>query len=404
MKLNFSRSRLSSRGRFGIATIAVLFGAISQMACSGPTFGQEDSARQGSALPGDVVSVEPYSFRLIPDVPTETRAWKILYRSTDALGNDDLVSGTLIVPDDGRTGTRPLVAWAVGTVGLGDQCAPSSTMSTGKAAEAGSIAKALRRGWAVVVTDYPGLGTPGDHTYLVGRAEGAAVLDAARAAQRLPEAQGEGVTIDSPVGIMGYSQGGHASSWAGEMAREYAPELQIKGIVAGGLPSDLLADVTDKMSLDGNGALSLMVSIGHDAAYPELDLDPYLTPEGRALVQTMRGGCVLDNVMAAQGKLLGDMLVRNPLDSPDWRKRFEDDRLGTRAPGYPVYLYHGTTDEIVPYYLGERLRSAWCGLGNTVQWQSYPSAAHLPAVIAGSETAMNWLGDRLDGRPADGNC
>ncbi|MFG3617912.1 alpha/beta fold hydrolase [Nocardia sp. NPDC047654] len=398
------RRRHASPGRLAVAMIAVMLGAIPQIVGGGTTFAQASPDDQGFASPGDVVSVEPSSFRLMPVLPTATRAWKILYHSTDALGHDDLVSGTLIVPNDGRTGARPLLAWAVGTVGMGDQCAPSSTMTNGMAAESASIARALRRGWAVVVTDYPGLGTPGDHTYMVGRAEGAAVLDAARAAQRLPEARDEGVTIDSPVGIMGYSQGGHASSWAAEMAREYAPELQVKGVVAGGVPSDLLRDVTDKMSLDGNGTLSLMVAIGHDAAYPELDLDPYLTPEGRALVQKMRGGCVLDNVLAAQGKSLGELLVRNPLDSPDWQKRFEDDRLGTRAPGYPVYLYHGTTDEIVPPTLGERLRSAWCALGNTVQWQSYPSAAHLPAAIAGSEPAMNWLGDRLDGRPAEGNC
>ena len=59
------------------------------------------------------------------------------------------------------------------------------------------IKAALDRGWAVAVSDYEGLGTPGQHTYVVGRSEGRAVLDMARAAQRLP---GTGLTTSTPVG------------------------------------------------------------------------------------------------------------------------------------------------------------------------------------------------------------
>ncbi|MFD3430764.1 alpha/beta fold hydrolase [Nocardia fluminea] len=397
------RRRPAFGGMLAAASIAMTL-AIIQMISGGTTFGQVNSAEQSSALPGEVISVEPYSFRLVPVLPTPTRAWKIHYHSTDALGRDDVVSGTLIVPEDSRTGIRPLLSYAVGTVGLGDQCAPSSTMTNGKAAEATAIAAALLKGWAVVVTDYPGLGTPGDHTYMVGRAEGAAVLDAARAAQSLPEAQSEGVTTASPVAIMGYSQGGQASSWAGEMVREYAPELRVRGVVTGGVPADLYADVQHKIGQGGNAALALMAAIGHDAAYPELDLDSYLTPKGRAVVQRMRAGCVVENAAIGRETSLDDLLVRNPLDSPDWRQRFEDDRLGTRAPEYPVYLYHGTADEVVPIAMGESLRSEWCALGTVVQWQTYPAAGHGPAAIAGSAPAMDWLGDRLDGRAADSNC
>ena len=43
----------------------------------------------------------------------------------------------------------------------------------------------LKAGYAVVRTDYEGLGTPGVHPYLVGRSEGRSVLDAVRAARAL---------------------------------------------------------------------------------------------------------------------------------------------------------------------------------------------------------------------------
>ncbi|MBO2458081.1 lipase family protein [Actinomadura violacea] len=385
--------------RLALAAVAVMAAAAPCLAVPG-TAAAAQTAPAG-ARPGDLISAEPSLFRVVPGLPTLTRAWKILYRSTDVNGNPDQVSGTVIVPDDGRTGTRPLLTYAVGTVGLADQCAPSANFPKGTSIEAGEINAALQRGWAVAVTDYQGLGTPGDHTYLVGRPEGTAVLDAARAAQRLPQAQQAGVTADSPVGVMGYSQGGHASAWAAELARTYAPDLHIKGIASGGVPADELKSANAGGGIVG---LELLVAIGHDAAYPELNLDGYLTDEGRDVVTKLRGGCILDDALATIGKSLDELTVRNPIESPDWQKRLAADKLGTRAPGYPVYLYHGTSDEVVSYDLGEQLRADWCSRGNVVQWQPIPLANHAAGAIAGAAPAMDWLAARIAGQPTQGNC
>ena len=122
--------------------------------------------------------------------PAPVEAWHLLYRSTSATGEPDAVSGTLLVPPApwSRGGPRPLVTSAVGTHGLGDQCAPSNLLAHGIENESALLAQALSQGWAVVVTDYEGLGTPGTHTYAVGQSEGRAVLDAARAAAEVSRA------------------------------------------------------------------------------------------------------------------------------------------------------------------------------------------------------------------------
>ncbi|MEU8796387.1 lipase family protein [Spirillospora sp. NPDC048819] len=359
------------------------------------------TAVAAAARPGDIVSAEPSAFRVLPGMDTATRAWKIHYRSTDANGAADVVSGTVIVPEDGRTGARPLLTYAIGTVGMGDQCAPSATLPEGGSAEAGTIAQALQHGWAVAVTDYPGLGTPGDHTYLVGRSEGTAVLDAARAAQRLPDAQAAGVTAASPVAIMGYSQGGQASAWAAELAGSYAPELDVMGTASGGVPADLVADGP---SGSGDGALALMAAIGHDAAYPELDLEKYLNEEGRALAEKVRDGCVLDIVLASQGKSLDDLTEQNLLEVPAWRARLEADKLGDRAPGRPVFLYQGTADNIVSYDVAAQLRADWCARGATVQWEPVLLGDHITTALLGARPAIDWLGRRIDGQASQGNC
>jgi dienelactone hydrolase len=111
---------------------------------------------------------------------------------------------------------------------------------------------------AVVVTDYAGLGaTDRLHTY-VNRLDGAhAVLDAVRAARNL---EGASVTVDSPVGLYGYSQGGGATAAAAELQPSYAPDITLAGTYSGAPPADL-TEVTK--AIDGSdlaGALGWAVN------------------------------------------------------------------------------------------------------------------------------------------------
>ncbi|KPI16132.1 hypothetical protein OV450_2463 [Actinobacteria bacterium OV450] len=74
---------------------------------------------QATARPGDIVSGEPSGFHLLPGRPTNTKAWKIHYNSTTVAGAPNVVSGTVVAPQDGRITLRPLITYAVGTVGNG---------------------------------------------------------------------------------------------------------------------------------------------------------------------------------------------------------------------------------------------------------------------------------------------
>ncbi|MCX4691699.1 lipase family protein [Streptomyces sp. NBC_01408] len=357
-------------------------------------------AEETAARPGDVVSSAPSAFHPLPGQPTGTKAWKIHYRSTTADGAPNLVSGTVIVPQDGRTGPRPLITYAVGTVGMGDSCAPSNNFPYGTAMEANLIQQLTLRGWAVVVTDYEGLGTPGVHTYTVGPSAGHAVLDAARAAQRLPEA---GLSATGPVGIMGYSQGGQASSWAAELHGSYAPELQVKGTATGGVPADLMEVAEFNNGSFGSG-LIFMAAAGQDAAFPELNLDSYLNPAGRLLVAGMKENCVAIDAIAGSFKRISDLTTRNPLAQPDWQARLNQSRLGRTAPAAPVYQYHALADELIPYGVGRQLRSEWCAKGADVEFDTIWIGEHVSGVITQSPAAGNWLADRFAGRPTRANC
>ena len=120
------------------------------------------------------------------------------------------------------------ISWAHGTTGIADQCAPSRDGSNARSVSYAYplLQRWLKAGYAVVRTDYEGLGTPGDHPYLIGRSEGHSVLDAVRAARKLDKRLGKRVVI------AGHSQGGQSALWAASLAPKYTPDLKLRGTVA----------------------------------------------------------------------------------------------------------------------------------------------------------------------------
>ncbi|MFC7310022.1 lipase family protein [Streptomyces monticola] len=385
------------------AALPAVSGPTAQAAQAPQSAQEAQTAPAAQGGPGDVVSVADSAFHPLPGQPTNTKAWKVNYRSTSATGQPNVVSGTVIVPQDGKKGPRPLITYAVGTVGLGDSCAPSAGFPKGTTLEANLIQQLTWRGWAVAVTDYEGLGTPGEHTYTAGKSAGHAMLDAARAAQRIPAAAESGITKDSPVGIVGYSQGGQASSWAAELHDSYAPELKVKGTATGGVPARLAALAPVHDGSYGSGLL-FMAAAGQDAAYPELKLDSYLNEEGKKLIGFLRNNCIALDSTVGSFKKISDLTTKNPLDTPEWKQRLNESDLGTHKPDHPVYLYHAVADELIPYSLGKGLREKWCAKGANVNWRTIVVGEHISGVITEATAVQNWLSDRFAGKPTGGNC
>src|SRR5215210_4852906 len=155
----------------------------------------------------------------------------LLYRSTASRGRAVAVSGTVAVPR-GRAprGGWPVIAYGHGTTGIADACAPTrdragTPVHAYNAYAYPLLERWLKAGYAVVRTDYQGLGTPGTHQYLDGPVEGLAVLDAVRAARRV-------APLSRRVALAGHSEGGHAALWAAAQAPRWTPELRVRGTYA----------------------------------------------------------------------------------------------------------------------------------------------------------------------------
>src|SRR3954454_16442405 len=138
----------------------------------------------------------------------------VLYRSVGAGGKPVAVSGTVTLPKgQAPRGGWPIVTWGHGTTGIADICAPSRDGAANPAHGLISyiyplLETWLKRGYAIVRTDYEGLGPPGDHPYLIGDSEGYGVLDAVRAARKIEP------RLSKKIVIAGHSQGGQAALFA----------------------------------------------------------------------------------------------------------------------------------------------------------------------------------------------
>ncbi|MGW7069124.1 lipase family protein [Streptomyces sp. NPDC054855] len=381
---------------------------------------------------GALVRTEPMPLGVsIPGLdgrPMPGTATRLMYKSTDSTGKPVAVTGAYIEPSAAWTkpGPRPLVAVASGTMGQGDQCAPSfalqhpltlngETVSVGY--EALAIYRILATGAAVVITDYVGLGaTDRAHTYVNRLDQGHALLDAARAARSVP---GASVTAESRTGLYGYSQGGGASAAAAELQSSYAPDVRLTGTYAGAPPADLTSVMK---GIDGSalaGALAWSIT-GFAQADPDLRavVEAHINTAGKAALKDASTMCVGDalfgygftksNKWTHDGKSVGDIIAADPRA----KAALDKQRIGTLKPNGPVRLATGVQDDIVPHGQARQLAVDWCRKGGNVTYEpiALPNLGdkiltnHLVPLITDQGDAISWLTDRISGEPARSNC
>ncbi|PLC07209.1 hypothetical protein CY658_09555 [Variovorax sp. RO1] len=396
-------------GRLGLviaALAAVLGGATS--ATAGPLQDPRDDAfyTPPQMLPDGPHGTLIRSRSFVPIGLPLVSGWQIMYKSTDVDGKAIAVTGTVLVPwTPWFAGHRPIIAWAPGTQGVADNCAPSHQYAIGTEYEAiaGATPLTLAQGWAIAMTDYQGLGTPGDHPWVVGKSEGHAVLDAALAAQQLGAAR---LSADASVGIIGYSQGGHAAAWAAQLQPGYAPALKLKGVSAGAAPARLDGLLYTQFNGGLFGGLVAYMAIGMNAAYPELDLQSILTPYGQHVVADLRDKkCTIEAAATYPG--LSDAVLVDPpglLARPNWKARLAENRTGTLAPAVPALVYGGLLDEVVPHQDVKQLFADWCALGAKVNFRTLGITEHATGGVLGMPLVLDWMGHRFAGDKVVSDC
>ncbi len=324
---------------------------------------------------------------------------QMLYSTQDLDGKAVIASAVLYVPRSTATAALPLVVWAHAETGVGQGCAPSVMgIESGGLKDLNAL---LDRGYAVLAPDYSGLGTRGVSSFMIGTMEARSILDGIRATGKVP-----GIKI-GPAVVWGYSQGGHAALWTGELASSYAPDVQLAGVVAdqpltnpGKVLNNLIAD---------NRPLPLGAFLLQSYAdrYPEVQTGDYLNPIQSLLVGEVAAGC---------GRLSGTM--RSAVDllgaGRDWHPVTAGSALNTRIMenvpagkiSVPTLVLQGGSDRVITRNDQDSAVAKLCTAGSVISYHVYPSLDHQSAWESAQRRAevLDWIAQRFAGHPTMNTC
>ncbi|HWD50811.1 MAG TPA: alpha/beta fold hydrolase [Acidimicrobiales bacterium] len=351
-----------------------------------------------AAPPGTVIRSERITDA--EDLPPLAVAYRVLYHSESITGADIAVSGTVVIPGQpSPDGGYPIATWAHATAGLADQCAPSIQVTP----TAPYLYQLLDAGMIVASTDYPGLGPPGTDPYLVGQSEGQAVLDAARAARNLVA----GAASDSVI-IFGHSQGGQAALFAGQIAKSYAPDLFVVGVVAAAPVAnvgDFAPDVPGTSS-DPLSAYAVMALYAWSSAYGDMPLSSVFTPSAISTLPALNQMCSDQVTDTYAGVPTDQIFVPGWKDSPAVRAHLAQNQPGLAPTSAPLLVLQGTSDALIPYagttaLVNDRLCHTQ---HDTVEYVAFQGANHGTVVGLAQSDVLQWIAARFAGQPAPDTC
>jgi len=319
-------------------------------------------------------------------------AYRVMYVSESVDGKPVAVTGTILVPSKAApAGGYPVVTWAHGTDGMADICAPS--LDPGNAAPLAN--GLLDKGWLVTATDYQVEGTPGLHPYIAGTNSAHNTIDIVRAARHLPAAHAGDQYV-----VWGHSQGGHTAMFALKIGVRYAPELKLRGVVAGAPPSQFKF-IYNYLLTSPYRYYLLMAAGGLNAAYgnERAPLDEVLTPAGMKLLPELDKVCAGDLSNKIGGLDVSKLSKGDPFKNRAWKKILEenDPQDFTSPSTVPLLIIQGGNDEQIPVVSTQLLARHLCGIHQVLQRWIYPGQSHSGVIGPSSGDMIHWIADRFAG-------
>ncbi len=387
------------------------------------------------ATPGTVIRSEAMAKAINLPVVFPGTSTRLMYSTIDSNGVPAPATGAFIQSTKAWNGPgpRPLVAVGSGTIGQGDQCAPSFGLeypllvglnqgesTIGLNYELIQMSALLNKGYNIALTDYIGLGSTNRvHTYMNRADQAHALLDVARAVRKLP---GSPVTAQTKVGLWGYSQGGGAVAAAAEEHPTYAPDVNLVGSYAGAPPANLSEVIK---GIDGNmiaGVLGFAMN-GLLESYPQLQpiVAANINDKGAAALKDISTSCVGDMIFGygfskssswtKSGKSMGQIIS----ETPAAQAVVEAQKIGNRKPTTPVLVTTDLADGTVPHKQSRQLAVDWCKKGSRVTYVPLGLPAlpgdtdraaihHLAGMVEGLPSALSWMENRFAGKSSINSC
>jgi pimeloyl-ACP methyl ester carboxylesterase len=348
-----------------------------------------------AAEPGTLIRSERFAGYSLPEGASAVR---ILYHSRALNGEDVAVSGVVLLPA-GRPpqGGWPLIAWAHGTNGVARICAPSLMKDVAYGDE--GLMPMVAAGFAVVATDYAGLGTPGAHQYLNKIPQASDVIYSIPAARQAVHGLGKKWVA------IGHSQGGIAVWGVAEREVALRDPTYAGGISVAGY-MDFESWASDGVAPDPDNALFWpLEAFGIKASYPSFDLSRMLTPMAQSRYHDVTTqGCYY--YAYAVFKELGQQrsAYADWANSPEAQQYLHDSQSGDKAIFGPLLVVAGDDDRVVSIKSIMTSVQHACSIGLPIEFRHFPKLDHDPLMQETTPEQIAWVRDRLAGKPWSSNC
>ena len=338
--------------------------------------------------PGQLIRSEPaYDYRL----SFQISARRILYHSRSYGGKDVAASGVVLIPrgtppNDGW----PIVAWAHEFTGTARQCAPSVRKNLN---EGPLMSMYVGRGYAVVASDYAGLGTNFPHAAFDFRSNAADVIYSVAAARAaMPQ-------LGSKWVVAGYSEGSLVAVAVAESETEESEANFLGAIAISGVAEP--REYFERLAEGPSHAKLVFLAHGTKTVFPSFRVDDMLTEKALPLYRELSESCEAS---------LGPDLTAKEMLKPGWennsfiREFFARNTLTQKPIRAPLLVISGDADPTVPSFVTAKVVSRLCQAKDRVVFVKY-AAFNASGIISESLGEQNsWISSRFLGRSAPNNC
>jgi hypothetical protein len=378
-----------------IKRLAVLIGApLVLIGCAAPgTSVSQDALPK----PGRLITVAPDRVNRLPDA---SRNLVISYVSSSFDGSNAIVAGQVAIPRTPPPAEGyPVIAWASGSTGLAPQCAPSTSANSARDA---SLNEWVKRGYAVVRTDYAGWGAFGPLPDLHGRSNAQNLIDAVTAAHSVD------ARLSNDWIAVGHSKGGGAVLWVAGLPERTEGRYPLRGAIAiaptgPGVPKFMSGVMKGEPVATSGLPFVALTALNAKALNPAIDLQKLVSPQLQPHLDVLRSGCVPQ--LFSLPPLPPGRYLNAGADYDMYAKLLDEQDASALTMRVPVSIVQAENDEttVTSETTAQMVRSL-CARGATVRFKQYPGNNHRSVIAASQNDAFDFADSALTRRPLKNDC
>jgi len=310
--------------------------------------------------PGELIRSESFKDYALPPAVSAVR---ILYHSRSATGENVAASGVVLFPEDETppAGGWPVIAWAHGSKAVARPCAPSLMRDL----YYGSfLSMYVELGYAVVATDYTGLGTNFRNAFSDMQSNATDMLNS------LPAAHAAGPQLGRKWVALGIAEGSMAAAALAESENEIRDANYLGGIAISGIAE--AKDLYERLAQRPSRRTLAFLAYGIRTVYPQF-----------------QPGEIMVKANWQENKYVKQFFARNT--------------LGEKPAYGQLLVISGETDPALPTTTAQVI-ARMCKQGDRIQFEKYPNPE--PDLLAGNSVMaqITWIRARFAGGIAPVNC